>query len=135
MFLKNPDEFVAITCQSCPLPRDHILCFLPLDFALPFPTGDDSDFEACDSECVEECGDDFGGVSRKLCGSGIIGVGREENMTSGFHIVRMKALGFAGIEKHGRGIEKNGRGIEKNGRGIEMIGRGIEMIGRMAVCG
>nr|GEU56811.1 pentatricopeptide repeat-containing protein [Tanacetum cinerariifolium] len=98
---------------------------------------DDSDCEACDSECVGEYGGEFGGVSRKRCCGSIIGVDREEidfgsfavrmtvveNMASGFHIVCMKAFGFASIEKNGQGIEKNGRGIEKNDRGIGMNGQ------------
>nr|GEU57361.1 hypothetical protein [Tanacetum cinerariifolium] len=101
------------------------------------PTGDGSDCEAYDSECVGECCGEFGGVPRKRCRGSIIGVDREEidfgsfavrttvveNMASGFQIVRMKAFGFAGIEKNGQGIEKNGRGIEKNDRGIEMNGQ------------
>nr|GEV80857.1 RNA-directed DNA polymerase, eukaryota [Tanacetum cinerariifolium] len=44
-------------------------------------------------------------------------------MALGFHIVYMKALGFAGIEKNGRGIETNEQGIENNDWGIGMNGR------------
>nr|GEX89598.1 hypothetical protein [Tanacetum cinerariifolium] len=110
--------------------------FLPLDFALPFLTGDDSDCEASDSNCVGECGGDFSGGSRKLCGGGIIGKrylikmilvnGGCREYDVGFPYFLYEGVGFAGIEK-------NGRGIEKNGQAIEIIGRGIEMIGQMVV--
>nr|GEV74095.1 hypothetical protein [Tanacetum cinerariifolium]GEV74474.1 hypothetical protein [Tanacetum cinerariifolium] len=77
--------------------------FLPLAFDLPFPSGDDSDCEAC--------GDEFG--------------------ASGLHIaVGKKAMGF---ETNGRDIEKNSWDIETNGRDIETYGRGVKMYGWMTV--
>ncbi|GJR91422.1 hypothetical protein Tco_0215433 [Tanacetum coccineum] len=104
--------------------------FFPLDFAFPFSTGDESDCEAYDSECVGKCGGEFCGESRKRCCGGIINVDREE--VPRFICLKNSCCCWH-IEKNGRGIEKNDWGIEKNGRGIEKNDHGIEMYGRMTV--
>ncbi|GJX82764.1 hypothetical protein Tco_0332245 [Tanacetum coccineum] len=100
MLVDNPDELVAITCQRCPLFRDHII--------------DDSVCEGCDIECDGECRGECGSELYKALCDGIISVGLRKgvvkNMASdfrnmmalGFGLHIMMASGFAGVEKNGR---------------------------------
>ncbi|GJQ97791.1 hypothetical protein Tco_0008930 [Tanacetum coccineum] len=122
MLVDNPDELVAITCQRCPLFRDHIIGMYDIDllwsrffpFTFSFITEDDSVCEGCDIECDGECRGECGSELYKALCDGIISVGLRKgvvkNMASdfrnmmalGFGLHIMMASGFAGVEKNGR---------------------------------
>nr|GFA66655.1 hypothetical protein [Tanacetum cinerariifolium] len=61
---------------NCVHPGYVVTGFFPFAFAFPFPMGDDSVCEACDSECDGECGVGFVLHTVRMMASGLRVLGR-----------------------------------------------------------